>query len=168
MKTKQFILMLILAFSIGTSVFAADTFIPKIDVFIQPKNGEKFNVNTFKSLKVGEEYMLQIVTYVKTTDLLFYKKEIDSTVVFYEPSIDIHQYSSSIRNLECVPIYDFIKADFYAPVLKTTPKDDATDHYMLSFHFSPRMLGEQEIAIIFHDITDSKYKRYSFSLHFED
>ena len=168
MKTKQFVLMLLLVFSIGTSAFAADTFIPQIQVFIQPKNGEAFNVNQFKSLKIGEEYILNIYLYVKTTDKFFYKKEIDSRIYFYEPSIDIYEYSSSIRNLESDYIYDVIWADFMTPVSKTTPKDDHTDHYQLSFRFSPRTTFDQEIKIVFFDIADPKYQKHSFTLHFEE
>lgn len=99
--------------------------------------------------------------------MFLYKKEIDSSIAFYDPAIDIYSYSS-IRNLKMDPIYNFIIADFMTPVSKTTPKDDHTDHYQLSFLFTPRLTGTQDITIFFHDIEDPKYQKHSFSLHFED
>ena len=168
MKTKRIIILSILMALASFSAFSADNnYVPEFMIYIQPKNGSRFNVNEYHSLTIGQEYILQIVLYVKTRAWFFPEENIRSRLVFEDPSIDIYEYPHHLKLSENLKDLDYIYFDFDTPVFKTTPKDDKTDMILLNFRFIPRSTREQIIYLYFDNTyIDEKYEK-NFSLHFD-
>ena len=166
MNYKKFLIIISILFIIGIPLHAGENkYIPETTIYIQPLDEEHYNINNYKTLKIGQEYQLQILAYIKKRGVYTLADDSVTTAISLKnPLIDIVDYPHNVHLEE----YNTGSIAFFlsAPIFRTAPKDDMTDMLQIDITFIPRKPGKQELFLFYDEnYIDKKYeKKYTIKI----
>lgn len=162
MNYKKLFVIISILFIIGFPVYATpeNKYVPKTEIFIQPIDGKRYNINEYKALEIGKKYQFQITSYImKTTKNKLFgiqiNESINAGISFDAPIIiDVTDYPS---NVAVDRKYNYTTYIYSAPIFRSTPKSDETSRVQININFTPIKAGKQKITLLYANDIDPRF-----------